>query len=123
MYRRLPAIFVAACLWIAACPLAAQEARAGTSRPLEPANPPAYQHPPVVESAPIGWSCGEFPCSYDMDGFQERYRVPAGYALEYVGRFPGLVQQLAYGLAGRLHATVLRMLREGLSATEAALAD
>ena len=117
MYRRLPAIFVAACLWIAACPLAAQEARAGTSRPQEaragtsrpqePANPPAYQHPPVVESAPIGWSCGEFPCGDDMDGFLERYRVPAGYALEYVGRFPGLVQQLAYGLAGRLHATVL----------------
>ena len=97
MYCCLPAIFAAACVWIAACPLAAQE----------PANPPAYQHPPVVESAPIGWSCGEFPCANDMDGFLERYRVPAGYALEYMGRFPGLVQQLAYGTDGRLHATVL----------------
>lgn len=97
MNRRLSALLVAACVCFAPWPLAAQE----------PENPPAYQHPPVVDSAPSGWSCGEFPCGDDRDGFLERYRVPAGYALEYIGRFPGLVQQLAYGADGRLHATVL----------------
>lgn len=70
-------------------------------------NPPPYHHPPVVDSASTGWSCGNFPCGDDLVGFQQRIRAPAGYALEYIGRFPGQIQQIAYDAAGRLHATVL----------------
>ncbi|MCY3837002.1 MAG: PQQ-dependent sugar dehydrogenase [Anaerolineaceae bacterium] len=90
-------VILAAWVCCAALPLRAQEAE----------NPPAYVPPPVVESASSGWSCGEFPCEDDREAFWERIRVPEGFALEHVGRFPGLVQQIAYGLDGRLHATVL----------------
>ena len=97
MYQPLLATLVAACVCLATNPLLAQE----------PENPPAYRHPLVEESPTRGWSCGEFPCGDDLVGFRERIRVPLGYTLEYVGRFPGLIQQIAYGLDGRLHATVL----------------
>ncbi len=72
-----------------------------------PGNPPPYAHAPPLESPQSGWSCGEFPCADDLAGFLERIRVPVGYQLEHLGRFPGQVQQIAYGPDGRLHATVL----------------
>ena len=37
----------------------------------------------------------------------ERIRVPEGYSLEFVGRFPGQPMQIVYGPDARLYATVL----------------
>jgi glucose/arabinose dehydrogenase len=54
-----------------------------------------------------GWSCGDFPCAEDIDGFLQRIRVPQGFSLSFVGRFDGQVQQMTYGADGRLYATVL----------------
>lgn len=90
-------VILAALLCCAAFPLMAQETE----------NPPAYVPPPVEDSPSSGWSCSEFPCEDDREAFLQRIRVPEGFALEHVGRFPGLVQQIAYGVDGRLHATVL----------------
>jgi glucose/arabinose dehydrogenase len=61
-----------------------------------------------AEMAPTdGWSCGDFPCADDIDGFMQRIRVPQGYRLEHVGRFPGQPMQIVYGPDERLYATVL----------------
>ncbi|MCU0513646.1 MAG: PQQ-dependent sugar dehydrogenase [Anaerolineae bacterium] len=62
---------------------------------------------PAAFSAAAGWSCGDFPCAEDIAGFLQRLRVPAGFAVEFVGRFPGQVQQITYGSDGLLYATVL----------------
>jgi glucose/arabinose dehydrogenase len=56
---------------------------------------------------PEGWSCGDFPCADDIDGFLQRIRVAPGFAAEPVGRFPGQVMQITYGSDERLYATVL----------------
>ncbi len=69
--------------------------------------PPEYIHPPAALSARDGWSCGEFPCEDDIDGWLRRIQVPQGYLLEHVGRFPGAPMQIVYGDDGRLYATVL----------------
>jgi glucose/arabinose dehydrogenase len=58
-------------------------------------------------SASAGWSCGDYPCEDDLLGWQARIRVSEGFALAYVGRFNGQVQQIALDNAGRLYATVL----------------
>ena len=58
-------------------------------------------------SATDGWSCGNFPCADDLEGFLQRIRVPDGFTVEAVGRFPGQVNQIAMGPDGRLYATVL----------------
>jgi len=58
-------------------------------------------------SAVTGWTCDDFPCADDIEGFLERIQVPSGYTVEAVGRFPGQVMQIAYGGDGRLYATVL----------------
>lgn len=58
-------------------------------------------------SAAEGWSCGPFPCADDIEGFLQRIRVPEGFSVEAVGRFPGQVNQIAMGPNGRLYATVL----------------
>jgi len=58
-------------------------------------------------SATAGWSCGDFPCADDIAGFLQRIRVPQGFVVEFVGRFPGQVNQMTLGPDGRLYATVL----------------
>ncbi len=69
--------------------------------------------PPAVEIAPAplsdnqGWSCDDFPCADDLDGWMERIQAPSGFALEHVGQFPGQPMQITYGPDGRLYATVL----------------
>jgi glucose/arabinose dehydrogenase len=54
-----------------------------------------------------GWSCGDFPCEDDIDGWLERIGVPPGFGVSHVGDFPGQVRQIAYGPDERLYATVL----------------
>jgi glucose/arabinose dehydrogenase len=69
--------------------------------------PPAYESGPAPLSATAGWSCDDFPCEDDLNGFMERIQTPPGFALEHVGQFPGQPMQLTYGPDGRLYATVL----------------
>lgn len=69
--------------------------------------PPAVPREPAAFAPTAGWSCEDFPCEDDVDGFLQRIRVPAGYRLEHVGQFPGQPVQTAYGPDGRLYATVL----------------
>lgn len=61
---------------------------------------------PADFTTPEGWSCVEFPCEDDVEGFMQRIRVPEGYVLEHVGRFPAQPIQIVYGPDGRLYATV-----------------
>ncbi|MBZ0287946.1 MAG: SMP-30/gluconolactonase/LRE family protein, partial [Anaerolineae bacterium] len=62
----------------------------------------------AAEIAPnSGWSCDDFPCEDDIAGFLQKIRVPPGFAVEYVGQFPGQPMQITYGPDGRLYATVL----------------
>ena len=75
--------------------------------PLPLGAPAARVLAAVIESTPEGWSCGDFPCADDSAAWLERIRVPDGFAVESIGRFPGQVQQIAYGRDGRLYATVL----------------
>lgn len=70
-------------------------------------NPPPYDAPPFEPSPADGWSCGDFPCADDLAGWMQRIRVPAGYQIAPVGRFPGQVTQIAYGIDGRLYGVVL----------------
>ncbi len=70
-------------------------------------NPPEHSSPPLTPVPTDGWSCGDFPCADDIDGWLERIQVPSGYQVEFLGRFPGQVQQITYGGDGRLYATVL----------------
>jgi hypothetical protein len=60
---------------------------------------------PANFSAAESWSCVEFPCEDDVQGFLRRIQVPEGYVLEHVGRFPAQPIQIAYGADGRLYAT------------------
>lgn len=81
-------------------------AAAPTSSPSPTETAPApYRFPTLVPAE--GWSCGDFPCADDIDGFLRRIQVPEGYRVEPLGRFPGQVMQLAYGPDGRLYAAVL----------------
>jgi glucose/arabinose dehydrogenase len=72
---------------------------------------PASMPQAAVQDASLtsneGWSCGTFPCADDIEGFLQRIRVPDGFTVEPVGRFPGQVNQIALGPDGRLYATVL----------------
>lgn len=78
-----------------------------TLTPAQRGDTETFQHPTAAFTTPEGWSCGDFPCEDDIDGFLQRIRVPGGYALEHVGRFPGQPLQIAYGPDGRLYATAL----------------
>lgn len=69
--------------------------------------PRAFNHASAGFAPTAGWSCDDFPCEEDIAGFMQRIRVPQGYTLEHVGRFPGQPMQIAYGPDGRLYATVL----------------
>ena len=54
-----------------------------------------------------GWSCGDFPCEEDIDGFRERIRLPEGFALSHVGQLPGQPIAITYGPDRRLYAAVI----------------
>ncbi len=69
--------------------------------------PEAIRVQPAGLSAATGWSCDDFPCEDDIAGFMRRIQVAPGFALEYVGQFPGQPLQIAYGRDRRLYATVL----------------
>ncbi|MDL1902705.1 hypothetical protein FBR02_18285 [Anaerolineae bacterium CFX9] len=69
--------------------------------------PAAFSGATPIFAATEGWSCGDFPCADDLRGYQRRISVPEGFEISFVGRFPGQVQQIAYGNDGRLYATVL----------------
>lgn len=69
--------------------------------------PPAIGPVDAGLSATAGWSCDDFPCEDDIDGFLERIRVPDGFAVSHLGRFPGTPMQITYGPDGNLYATVL----------------
>ncbi len=85
-----------------------------TLTPPQRGDTPPFEHPPAAFTAAEGWSCGDFPCEDDIDGFLRRIRVPDGYALEHMGRFPGQPLQIAFGPDGRLYATALTSIqREG----------
>lgn len=71
------------------------------------APPPPITPQPAPLSATAGWSCDDFPCDGDRDGWLRRIQVPAGFAVEYVGKFPGQPMQITFGPDGRLYATVL----------------
>ncbi len=77
-----------------------------TSSPT-PGPPPAYINPPADFAPTSGWSCEDFPCENDIDGFLQRIRVPTGYTVEHVGQFPAQPMQITYGPDERLYATAL----------------
>lgn len=54
-----------------------------------------------------GWSCGDFPCEDDIDGFLQRIGVPPGFALSHLGRLPGQPVSITFGPDGRLYALVI----------------
>ncbi len=60
---------------------------------------------PLMPTA--GWSCEDFPCEDDIEGFLERIAVPEGFALSHVGQLPGQPLSIAYGPDGRLYAVVI----------------
>lgn len=62
---------------------------------------------PAVFQLAQGWSCEDFPCEDDLEGWMNRIRVPTGYTLEHIGKLPGQPMQITYGPDGRLYATVL----------------
>lgn len=68
--------------------------------------PPITPQPAPIASAE-GWSCEDFPCENDLDGWLRRIGVPPGFRVELAGQFPGQPMQIAFGPDGRLYATVL----------------
>jgi glucose/arabinose dehydrogenase len=85
---------------------AAAAALAQTPTPTPVPGLPAPFTPPTT-TAPVGWSCGDFPCADATDEWLRRLQVPPGFEVRPVGRFPGQVNQIALSPAGELHATVL----------------
>ncbi len=78
-----------------------------TLTPAQVVNNTVFIHSPAPFSPTEGWSCVDFPCEDDIAGFLERIRVPDGYTLSHVGKFPGQPMQITYGRDGRLYATLL----------------
>lgn len=60
---------------------------------------------PAEFSTSNGWSCGDFPCEDDIEGWYERIGVAPGFSHGFVGSFGGQVHQITYGHDGRLYAT------------------
>ena len=95
-------------------PTATSTPRPSPTVPLHTLTPPSasgalssFVHPTADFTTPEGWACGDFPCADDVEAMLQRIRVPQGYIVEHVGRFPGQPQQITYGSDGRLYATVL----------------
>lgn len=70
-------------------------------------NPLPVQIEPAELTSAQGWSCEDFPCEDDIEGFLQRIQVPDGFSLSYMGQFPGQPMQITYGDDGRLYATIL----------------
>ncbi len=84
------------------------------TQPLWTLTPPSNEGAPAASesggaafSNVTGWSCDDFPCGDDIDGWLRRIQAPQGYYVEHVGQFPGQPMQITYGRDGRLYATVL----------------
>ncbi len=69
-------------------------------------NPPPAPITDALVSVPAGWSCNDYPCADDIDGWLARINVPEGFGVSHLGRLPGQPQQITYGPDGRLYATV-----------------
>lgn len=54
-----------------------------------------------------GWSCGDFPCEDDIEGFLERIAVPEGFSVTHAGQLPGQPVSIAFGPDGRLYALII----------------
>lgn len=54
-----------------------------------------------------GWSCDDFPCEDDIDGFLTRIQVPEGFTLSHAGQLPGQPIVITYGPDGRLYAAII----------------
>ena len=79
-----------------------------TPTPIDLSGAPSAMDISAAElSMNTDWSCGDFPCEDDIEGFLERIHVPEGFELSHVGRFDGQVMQFTSGSDGRLYATVL----------------
>ena len=61
----------------------------------------------LSEDDTANWSCGDFPCPDDIDGFLGRIRVADGFEVSFAGTFPGQVQQIIVDDDGRIYGTVL----------------
>lgn len=70
-------------------------------------NPSPIQIQPADRLSSEGWSCDDFPCEDDIDGFLARIQVAEGFTLSHVGRFPGQPMQITYGEDGRVYGTIL----------------
>lgn len=70
-------------------------------------NPSPIQIQSTDRSPSEGWSCDDFPCEQDIDGFLSRIKVAEGFTLSHVGQFPGQPMQITYGADGRLYGTIL----------------
>ena len=70
-------------------------------------NPSPIQIQTAVSASQVGWSCDDFPCEDDIDGFLSQIQVAEGFIVSYVGQFPGQPMQIIYGTDGRLYATIL----------------
>lgn len=88
-------------------PAISQTPQLGIVTPVPHPDTAAVQIPSADFSPETGWSCGDFPCADDINGFLQRIRIPAGFELAHRGRFPGQVLQMENGIDGRLYATVL----------------
>jgi sugar lactone lactonase YvrE len=77
------------------------------TQPSSEGAPPTYIGATPALSSTDGWTCGDFPCEDDIEGFLRRIQVPLGYRVELYGRFPGQVMQVTVGPDERLYATVL----------------
>lgn len=75
--------------------------------PARLAAPESYQWAAASRTTPEGWTCGDFPCEDDVEGFLQRIQVPPGFEVTHLGRFPGQPMQITYGPDDRLYATVL----------------
>lgn len=115
MISKLSFLFTAFCfaLFIAiySIPGQSQEPDSPPLITLTAPSPDGAPSAPFIPTAeftePEGWSCGDFPCEDDVEGFLQRIRVPEGFSVSHLGKFPGQVMQIAYDINGDLYATVI----------------
>jgi glucose/arabinose dehydrogenase len=80
---------------------------------ITPTAPSSYGAPPAITplpaplTDPTGWSCDDFPCADDLEGWNRRIQAAPGFAVSLYGQFPGQPMQITFGPDGRLYATVL----------------
>jgi hypothetical protein len=70
-------------------------------------NPSPIQIQSADRSPSEGWSCDDFPCEEDIEGFLARIQVAEGFTLSHVGQFPGQPMQITVGADARLYGTIL----------------